>query len=407
MESNALYNPNDEVEIIHIKTENRHIWEVSPSYRCPLIGACFDAAEHRRVLKKVGIRTKGMSLYEVHVNIMGHLRDKNRLSQRVDSVLNHKYKWFLEQFGDAEEDTLKKEWERSLDEGGFEGLFYLACVRRDISDELVDQFFGDIHMMSHAAINSVTISRKEVTEKQHKIDSLEAKLKDQKQLYQRLKKENQTLNRELESAKKRIAGFEAHQSKLSNTGEDSSGEQQVSGKSSIDHENKFRTLSEKAIEQENTIQKLKTQLEESKSFNKHLQKDIEDLILHFSLEPATDSPELDQEDLNLDLGSKKVLIVGGMTKIKHLYQHVIEANGGHFEYHDGYMKAGNQSLNAKVSRSDLIICPVNCNSHNACSKVKKLCQKHKKPLKMLSNASVTAISAAILDKNADLNSSFL
>ena len=90
-----------------------------------------------------------------------------------------------------------------------------------------------------------------------------------------------------------------------------------------------------------------------------------------------------------------MLIVGGITKLKHLYRDLVESGGGVFDYHDGYMTSGKQNLEARVKRSDVVICPVTCNSHGACIKVKRLCRKHNKTINMLPSASISAISGAL------------
>ncbi len=84
------------------------------------------------------------------------------------------------------------------------------------------------------------------------------------------------------------------------------------------------------------------------------------------------------------------------------YRDLIEQKGGIFEYHDGYMNGGKRGLEGQVKRSDIVLCPVNCNSHGGCLSVKKLCQKHNKPVQMLSGASLSAISQAI-SRNIERN----
>ena len=42
-------------------------------------------------------------------------------------------------------------------------------------------------------------------------------------------------------------------------------------------------------------------------------------------------------------------------------------------------------------RADIILCPVNCNSHGACIKVKNLAKKHNKTFYMLPNGSLSTI----------------
>lgn len=95
------------------------------------------------------------------------------------------------------------------------------------------------------------------------------------------------------------------------------------------------------------------------------------------------------------LCEKRILIVGGIIKMKQFYRKIVESGGGEFDYHDGYMQGGNKNLEARIARSDMILCPVNCNSHNACSRVKKLCKKYKKPVRMLSGSSLNSISSAL------------
>ncbi len=100
---------------------------------------------------------------------------------------------------------------------------------------------------------------------------------------------------------------------------------------------------------------------------------------------------------------KRILIVGGMTKLKSHYRRLVENKGAVFEYHDGYMRSGERGLEGRVRRSDMILCPVSCNSHGACSSLKRLCRKHRKPFCMLRNASLSAISNALVGQQPVLN----
>ena len=52
-------------------------------------------------------------------------------------------------------------------------------------------------------------------------------------------------------------------------------------------------------------------------------------------------------------------------------------------------------MKAVLKRADMVICPVNCNSHAACSIVKNLGKKHNKPVHMLASSSLSAVSQVI------------
>ncbi len=396
----------EQVEIIEVGTEFRSIWEVSSGYRCPLIGSCLNGEEHKRLLKKGGIRIKGMKLYTVHGVIMQHLHDKNRVSSKIDSYLRHKYQKAIECYGCISEVELEREWTKRLEWGGFEELFYIACIRRDISNDLLDDMFGEIHMMSHAGVNSAAQFKRDLDQQKKQTDILEERSKNQKQCIRDLKKENRLLQQNLKESGMKRSADEASGALAAVSCQNRERDTSIDFSENAELKKENRRLMEELRDARKTIAELQNQTEEYKTLNDHLQGDIEELISHFKQFSDQEEKTTDTE-ISRDLDSKRVLIVGGMTKIKHLYQHVVEANGGSFEYHDGYSKNGNSNLAAKVSRSDIIICPVNCNSHNACSKVKKLCQKHKKPLKILQNASVSSISTALFNQQANLNASRL
>ncbi len=86
-----------------------------------------------------------------------------------------------------------------------------------------------------------------------------------------------------------------------------------------------------------------------------------------------------------------------------LYRQFIEENGGIFEYHDGQMNAGTKKLENQVRRADLVLCPINYNSHTASSVTKRLCKKYQKPLRMLTNSSLSAISLTLSSVQSSLS----
>ena len=89
---------------------------------------------------------------------------------------------------------------------------------------------------------------------------------------------------------------------------------------------------------------------------------------------------------------KRVLIVGGVERMEALYRQVIEGGGGELDYHSGSLQGGTRQLEKSLRRADIILCPVNCNSHGACIKVKNLAKKHNKTCYLLPNGSMSTIS---------------
>lgn len=97
-----------------------------------------------------------------------------------------------------------------------------------------------------------------------------------------------------------------------------------------------------------------------------------------------------------DLCRKRVLIVGGIERMESQYRKLVEEQGGGIlEYHAGHMKGGKKQLEKSLQRADVVLCPVNCNSHGACLMVKNLAKKYCKPVHMMPNFSMSAIAGVI------------
>ncbi len=101
---------------------------------------------------------------------------------------------------------------------------------------------------------------------------------------------------------------------------------------------------------------------------------------------------------SFDVCSKRVLIVGGVERMETLYRQVIEGGGGELDYHSGSLQGGTRQLEKSLRRADIILCPVNCNSHGACIKVKNLAKKHNKTCYMLPNGSMSTLSRLLSGK---------
>jgi hypothetical protein len=87
----------------------------------------------------------------------------------------------------------------------------------------------------------------------------------------------------------------------------------------------------------------------------------------------------------------------GMTKLRLFYGQLVTKMGGQFEYHDGYKYNGPETLSRLVDRSDVVICPVDVNSHSACLHVKKWCKKLNKPYYMLRSSSISTIHQTLTE----------
>ena len=93
--------------------------------------------------------------------------------------------------------------------------------------------------------------------------------------------------------------------------------------------------------------------------------------------------------------ARRILLVGGITKMAAHYREIVTDHGATFDHHDGYMRDGEQTLEGQINRCDLVLCPVDVNSHSACLSVKKICKRLNKPYRMLPSSSISTVARSL------------
>ncbi len=378
----------------------RHIWEIKYFLKCPVVGTCLTIQEQRRILKKARYSTKGLKPYQIHGSIMNRLDSKNPVSLKLDNYLKYKYRGEMPLLKELNEDGFMRSWRQFFLTERMEALFFVAAVRKDISTESIQEIFGEIHMLGHANLHEASRHGQDL------MFQLEANQKLAKQL-NRAKKRSRGLQKEVSALK--VSLRESRSLLQKNKGDRDRVEDEKGHEAAIEPENqalqiKFQELKSHSENQSEHLQALERQrrrLEievfDLKATNGHLSKELTELVEKVSsVVECTKCHETNCP--KTQLAEMRILIVGGITKMKGFYQRLVEKRGGIFEYHDGYMQNGQEGLEQRVKRCDLILCPVDCNSHGACSKVKKLGQKYGKPYKMLRRSSLNAISNALLEE---------
>lgn len=381
--------------------EALRFWEIEYFYKCPVIGTCLDINEQKQILKKAGMSFKKKSHFEIHETLVGSSESENHVSRKTDCLLKRKFKREITAFFELEEDKFMRLWKARFKDGQIEGIFWVAAIRPDLSKEARKDIFGDIHMEMHLSASRNKKVRQRLAHQQdenrrmtHMLEEettirrdlkkqnkkLEKELSDSYKTYGFLEKKNQELEQELSELREHsmIALLQAENQQLKANLRKSQGEIKL-------YKQRFDALQDQNAQ-------LFAKLQKQRDLNGHLRSEME--------RTATQVLALDQCDEtcpSFDLCQKRILVVGGITKMEAFYRQLIEGNGGIFDYHDGYMKGGIKALETRVKRADMVLCPTNCNSHTACLVVKKLGKKHNKPVRMLASSSLSSISQTLLE----------
>lgn len=384
----------------------RRLWELPPNLRCPVVGTCMRNRELRKILTKSGVRAKQYSSFQLHIQVMNRLAEEGPVSRKVDAALRRKYRDSLDAFGTMPEDRFMALWRERLKTGDadFVDLFYVSCVRRDLSEPAAIEIYGDIHMMGHAQTRTAVSAGRKLADERERAIRAEERLKRERERNHSLKSQLQAVNAEVREARHRITELSFSCASLRKCRRNASATLDGPDPARLRAERDEALAENRKLQKElNRVEreKRKCQIErfELRSIRDELSGEIETLIAQFGQIAPCEHPARPEACPRFDTCPKRILIVGGMTRIRHLYQALVESRGGVFDYHDGYMQNGNRDIDAQVRRSDVVICPVNCNSHGACRKIKHLCKKYDKPFKMLPSASLSAITEALHGAN--------
>ena len=376
-------------------------WEIEHFFKCPVVGTCLDIAQQKQILKKAGTSFKKKSPYEIHETMVRSSESEAPLSRKIDCWLNRKFKIEISAFFDLEEDEFMDLWKSRLKNGEIEGLLWVAATRPDLSIESHRSLFGDIHMEMHLNAVENRKVRQQLVYFQEKNQELAQRLKEANRTRKISKKENERLEKENRELRGRHASFEKEKLGLK---EKILELRESTGMIDLETENRklqselrkvsgeIKGYKESLVALKDQNKQLLSKLESQREMNDHLKKEMERIFTQFSA-----LNRCDEACPSFDLCQKRILLVGGITKMEAFYRKLIEGNGGIFEYHDGYIKGGKRGLENQVRRADVVLCPVNCNSHNACSVVKKLGKKYSKPVHMLAGSGLSTISRTLLE----------
>jgi hypothetical protein len=374
------------------------LWEIADFLVCPVVGQCLSIAEQRQVLKRAKMPAKKMTRYELHEIFVTCTNEENFLSSRVDNLLQRKFGKESDPLLRLGKDEFMARYRKAIKTGDYRAALWAAAIHPNLPIESRQEIFGEVHMAMHFSSDERMKMMRKINAQGEEITALDTRAKDAVSQRRKLQKENNRLKRTTASLEMKIAAADREKTALAEALSQARKQTaDIHPEKTLVLENKIEALQqelEKALRNtsvlmsENTrlISELKQQRETSLLFRQETREVINRMTSLGSCSPSCPA---------FDLCKKRVLIVGGIARMESLYRELIENSNGIFEYHDGHVKNGVKQLESRLKRADVVLCPVNCNSHGACSVVKNLAKKHQKTVHMLSNFSLSTVSGVL------------
>ncbi len=390
-----------------------NIWEIERNFKCPVIGAILSVDKHKDILKKCGWDVSNLKPYEYHSYLMGCMGDENAVSIKTNNYIRHQASNYMKQiaalYKKKNEKGVRSLWNDCSARGIIGPVMYAIVAHKDTGVELLQDIHGEVHMLSHANMTEVFNIRRRLEAADQTLEREKNKSSDKskkiRSLVSQLKqagKENDSLARENIRLKKKLDELETQTVVQQPSNPDLTQD--------IERlEQALNYQKEQTLRAERERKQLEIQLFSAGNENAMLKEEFEQLSSLFATETndiptCPTSPNAcpvtgacpDKECPRRRLCAKRIFMIGGITKMKSYYRQIVEKAGGEFDYHDGYLRSSSEDLAAKVRRCDVVVCPVSCNSHNACLKVKHLCTRYNKELKILNSASLSAVTQALI-----------
>lgn len=388
--------------------KRKKIWELEGGFHCSVVGTCLSLAELRYLCKKMKISMQSeFTDYDWHHSFVRVAGSDSFAARTLNKYLDKKYKETIKQALKLNSDELIGFWRESLEKDKLPDTFWAVLTHPEVEDHLLDQIYGEVHMLSHlsgaslrvdleklkrlenekkdrnTAINNDSIkTRKKLTEQTAQINSLR----------QQLKKSTE-IEKELIETKKVITELQnnALLSQLKRKLFESENKLDVKIKRVHHLEYSVEDWKKSALDCGDKLCMAETQLQDLQKENLAM----ESTLKNYLNQSCSSCNNQDACVTNGNLEGSCVLYVGGRDRQCVHFRALVEENKGTFIHHDGGLNDGDQHLGSLLPKADMIFCPIDCISHNAVNRVRQFCSRTGKPLVIMRRASLAAFTRGL------------
>jgi hypothetical protein len=374
------------------KGRRSKLWDIAPSLRCSIIGTCLSAAELRQFFVKLGEPTaKTASDHTLHSFGVNAAGKHDLIGKLLNKALDNRHEAAIRRFSKASSSAqLRELWLEAFEQGGIPGGYWAVLTHPATDRPLVEEAFGQVHMLSHMVGSSSRIDivrlralERELGERDEKISRQEARLSESS-------RERSELLRKVESLETEVRRREIAER---TTAELVSGAATTSTLlQRLDAEKAHSSqLAAQVAELEDQVKKAHKFAATLNRQNDQLQREV------IALEAELKIDKADESGLSVEhnLHGVTVLYVGGRPGLIDQLKAIVARRGGAVLSHDGGIEEKLTALPGLISRADATCFPVDCISHAAVVQIKKCCRDGNKPFIPLRTASVASFISAI------------
>jgi len=385
------------------------LWDLDHRFHCLVIGTCLTMDELRRLARKADITVGArMSDYELHHSFVQVVGNAVFAARATHKWLDRKFAAAIKRASACRDaGALGSLWDQATAQGEVTGAFW-AVVTHPLTDAMLQQrVYGEVHMLSHLAGHSNRSTQQQLVTVKRRVAELEEaqawtaeasrlRIKDLERAASALAERAQrvdVLERELAATQARLAALE-------------NGEALAQLRAEKDA--LARKLAHVMQRAENAERKLRERsaLARSKTSGPPSAAPIPVLTgVAASDHPGEHcSPRCDAAEAGdcpgPNLCGRRLLYVGGRNRQVAHFRDLVARRNGELLHHDGGLSENTARLAAMIHSADAVLCPMDCVSHDACLRVKRLCKRAAKRFVPLRSASLSAFIVGLQEAAA-------
>jgi hypothetical protein len=365
------------------------LWNISPDLHCSITGTCLSLGEVRAFARKMGLcgdpAAEDHHLHDLVVFASG--RDE-RVAKLLHKVLDRKFGAALRRYERAADaGAVGRLWRDDLARGEVPGAYWAVVTHPWTDRDLLSRVFSDVHMLSHlvGASNRADIRRLQALEQEN------AELRD------RLGQHRRQAAQTLAARDREIAGLRDRPCAAPPASAAPAAGAEAALSRRLSRETRRRERMEalaKALTAE--VERLRSDLEAARLEGEDARAACLSLERRAAEWLGADVPDEARSVIpRPPLDRTRLLFVGGRPGQVHHLRRMVTAAGAEFMFHDGGLEDGAAQLSRQVAAAATVLFPVDCVSHEAALRIKRMCRAGGKPFLPLRTFSLASVSRAL------------
>ncbi|KAB1069473.1 DUF2325 domain-containing protein [Methylobacterium planeticum] len=367
------------------------IWELADNLHCSIVGTCLTNAEARSLLAKLGVPdARTMSEHKLHGQVVYLAGRRDGGAKLLQKMLDRRHEREIRRFDTARTlEEVRALWRESLERGEIPGAYWAAITHPATDWGLVQDIFGEVHMLSHLVGQSNRADIRRLRQLEADLSERAETIAAQERRIQELMHQRDALtsrNRTIETAHA-LAAASAPVTEVPCETKRSLAQRLAREQAHAE------ALEEKVAVLTQACGRLGADLEAEIGHRRGAEAELaacEDL-----LSAQRDDGALASVQTTYRLDGRTLLYVGGRPRHVANLRRFVKSCGGQLLSHDGGMEESLTLLPGLIGQSDVVVFPVDCVSHEATSMAKRYCEASRTLFLPLRSASLASFVHAV------------